>query len=136
MKHNKLILTVVAVFLSLSSFAQTGRITANFSNVPLSKAIEVIEGASSYTFFYDSAKIDLAARVSLDAADLSVDEAIGQMLSSLDLGFEVKGDQIVLMPVSAQTPQVPSTLTLTILDRSNLPVIGAAFCCAVGLNDV
>ena len=136
MKHNKLILIVVPVFLSLSSFAQTGRITANFSNVPLSKAIEVIEGASSYTFFYDSAKIDLAARVSLDAADLSVDEAIGQMLSSLDLGFEVKGDQIVLMPVSAQTPQVPSTLTLTILDRSNLPVIGAAVMKADGSGEI
>ena len=43
MKHYKLKLTVVAMLLAIVSFAQNGRITASFSNVPLSKAIEIIE---------------------------------------------------------------------------------------------
>ena len=91
MKHNKLILTAVAMLLSFVALAQTGRITASFSNVPLSKAMEVIEGASAYSFFYDAAKVDLSAKVSLSASDLSVEEAMKQMLSQINVNYEIKG---------------------------------------------
>ena len=125
MKHNKLILTVVAALMSFVSFAQNGRITASFSNIPLSRAMAVIEEASAYSFFYDADKVVLSAKVSLSASDLSVQEAMKQMLSQVNLNFEVKGDQIVLIP-EIRTATVPRTVKITVLDKDEYPIIGAA----------
>lgn len=126
MKPNKLKLTVIALLLAIVSYAQNGHITASFSNIPLSKAIEIIEGQGVYSFFYDSGKVDLSSKVSLQAADLQVEDAMRQMLSQANVNFEVKGKQIVLIPSSNEKRTVPETLTLTILDRTEQPVIGAA----------
>ena len=136
MKQNKLKLTILAMLLSVVSFAQNGRITASFSNIPLSKAIEIIERSVSYSFFYDSGKVDLSAKVSMSASELPVAEAMRQMLSQINVDFEIKGGQIVLIPAAASVHQVPTTLTLTILDRTEQPVIGAAVMKADGSGEI
>ena len=125
MKHNKLILTAVAMLLSFVALAQTGRITASFSNVPLSKAMQVIEEVSAYSFFYDADKVDLSAKVSLSASDLPVEEAMKQMLSQVKVNFEIKGNQIVLIPENRAITG-PRTIKITVLDKDEYPVIGAA----------
>ena len=136
MKQNKLKLTILAMLLSVVSFAQNGRITASFSNIPLSKAIEIIERSGSYSFFYDSGKVDLSAKVSMSASELPVAEAMRQMLSQINVDFEIKGGQIVLIPAAASVHQMPKTLTLTILDRTEQPVIGAAVMKADGSGEI
>ena len=136
MKQNKLKLTILAMLLSVVSFAQNGRITASFSNIPLSKAIEIIERSVSYSFFYDSGKVDLSAKVSMSASELPVAEAMRQMLSQINVDFEIKGGQIVLIPAAASVQQMPTTLTLTILDRTEQPVIGAAVMKADGSGEI
>ena len=136
MKQNKLKLTILAMLLSVVSFAQNGRITASFSNIPLSKAIEIIERSGSYSFFYDSGKVDLSAKVSMSASELPVAEAMRQMLSQINVDFEIKGGQIVLIPAAASVHQMPMTLTLTILDRTEQPVIGAAVMKADGSGEI
>ena len=125
MKHNKLILTAVAMLLSFVALAQDCRITASFSNVTLSKAMQVIEGTSAYSFFYDAAKVDLSAKVSLSAIDLPVEDAMKQMLSNVKVNFEIKGDQIVLIPEN-RTTTGPRIIKVTVLDKDDYPVIGAA----------
>lgn len=136
MLPKKLRLTFVTMLVSVLSFAQNGRINANFSNITLLKAIEIIEKASPYSFFYDTGKVDLSAKVSLSASDLPVEEAMRQMLSQVNVDFEVKGGQIVLIPVSASVSQGSVTLTLTILDRTEQPVIGAAVMKADGSGEI
>ncbi len=129
MKH-KLLLTVIAVFSVISVFAQTSadRITVNISDKPLSEAVVVIEKASRYTFFYDTDKTDMTRKVSLSAENLPVGEAMKQMLTPVGISFEIKGDQIVLIapPVSGIPVKTPSSITVTVLDKSQMPIIGAA----------
>ena len=50
MKLSKLKLAMLAMLLSVTSFAQNGRITARFSDVPLSKAIAIIEESGPTLF--------------------------------------------------------------------------------------
>ena len=75
MKH-KLLLTVVAVFSFVVSFAQSKEdlISVNISDKPLSEAVRVIENATRFTFFYDTEKTDMTQKVSLSAANLTVEE--------------------------------------------------------------
>ena len=136
MKPIKLKLTIVAMLLSVVAFAQNGRITASFSNVPLSKAIEIIEKTGYYSFFYDTSKVNLSAKVSMSASNLPVEEALRQMLSSTNVDFEVKGGQIVLIPAIVSKRQMQTTMTLTVLDKTEQPIIGAAVMKADGSGEI
>ena len=127
MKH-KLLLTLVVVFLSVAAYAQAqaGRITVKINGKPLSEAVSAIEKASKYTFFYDTEKTDMTTKVSLSATDLSIEEALKQMLSPIGLKYEIKGDQIVLITPASSSVAVPASVTVLVLDEKDAPVIGAA----------
>ena len=125
---NKLLLTVIAVFsaLALSAQAIMDRITVEISGRPLSEAVSVIESVSRFTFFYDTEKTDMVQKVSLSAVNMPVEDAMRQMFSPVGIGFEIKGDQIVLFPQAASEEKRPTSVTITIVDKDNCPVIGAA----------
>ena len=137
MKH-KLLLTVVAVFSFVVSFAQSKAdlITLNISDKPLSEAVRVIENATRFTFFYDTEKTDMTQKVSLSAANLTVEDAMKQMLSPAGIEFEIKGGQIVLISPSAPASKTPSSVTVTVLDKTDYPVIGAAILRADGTGEI
>ena len=137
MKH-KLLLTVVAVFSFVVSFAQSKAdlITVNISDKPLSEAVRVIENATRFTFFYDTEKTDMTQKVSLSAANLTVENAMKQMLSPVGIEFEIKGGQIVLISPSAPASKTPSSVTVTVLDKTDYPVIGAAILRADGTGEI
>ena len=120
------------------AFAQksTDRITANISGRPLSEAVSVIENASRFTFFDDAGKPDMTQRVSLSAVNLPVDDAMRQMLSPVGVNFEVKGNQIVLITPSAPVGNLPENITITVLDNTDYPVIGAAILKADGTGEI
>ena len=92
------------------TFGQAGerrkRITASFTGIPLSEAIGTIEKTSGYTFFYDVKKTDLTQKVSLLARNMPVAEAIGRMLKTTNLGFEIANMQVVLF-LKEKKPAAP-----------------------------
>lgn len=99
----RLLFTLSFVILSFSALIaqkQSEKITVSFNNVPLSEAIDKIQKASVYTFFYDANTIDLNKRVSLDAKSLSIAEAVGGMLKETGIVFELINRQILLQPGS------------------------------------
>ena len=134
MKH-KLLLTVATMFSVAVAFAQksTDRITANISGRPLSEAVSIIENVSRFTFFYDTAKTDMTRTVSLSAVNLPIEDAMNLMLSPIDVDFEIKGNQIVLISSVAKEP---SDVTVTVLDDAGNPVIGAAILRADGTGEI
>ena len=133
----KLLLAVVAVFSSVVTFAQSrvDRITVNISNRPLSEAVGVIENATRFTFFYDTEKTDMTQNVSLSAVDMTLEEAMLKMLSPVGIKFEINGDQIVLISPSANVSK-NAVVTVTVLDKEDYPVIGAAILRADGTGEI
>lgn len=104
------------------------KITLSFSNLPLKEAIEKVEAASGYTFFYDVHKTDLTQKVSLTATDLPIETAVRAMLKNTRIGFEITNRQIALFPLSQRTPgvrQTPHKVTGLVRDALGEPVIGA-----------
>ena len=103
------------------------RITASFSGIPLSEAIGTIEKTSGYTFFYDVKKTDLTQKVSLLARNMPVAEAIGRMLKTTNLGFEIANMQVVLFlkekkPAAPQSKEIDVTGKVT--DHEGNPLVG------------
>ncbi|MDD4638418.1 MAG: SusC/RagA family TonB-linked outer membrane protein [Bacteroidales bacterium] len=90
----------ILTFSTLLAQRQSDKITVTFKDIPLTEALEKIQKASSYTFFYDANTIDLNQRVSLDAKSLEVAVALGEMLKNTGIWFELNNRQILLAPAS------------------------------------
>ena len=114
--------------LSLSAQNKEKSITISFTDIPLSEAINRVEKVSNYTFFYDALKIDLKQKVSLKAKNLSVNQAIGQMLGNSDVKFEITNSQIALFKRDTKQPKEQRTQKITgfvVDERGQEPIIGA-----------
>ncbi len=103
-------------------------ITISIQNKPLSEAIKLIEESSKYTFFYDAAKVDVKQKVSLDAKNTLVQDAIKQMLSKTNVRFEISNLQIVLYPKTEtpkkETGSTSKTISGKVMDESGETLIG------------
>ena len=76
--------------LSLSAQSNEGKLTVSFQNVPLSEAIKQIENVSDYTFFYDTSKINADQKVSLQANQTPVKQAMKLMFAKTDINWDIK----------------------------------------------
>ncbi|MDR2773653.1 MAG: TonB-dependent receptor [Tannerella sp.] len=123
------------IFLFFSTRIHAGeiieKITLSFSNLPLSEAIKRVEAASKYTFFYDVNKTNLQHRVSLNATDMDIDNAIRAMLTTTDLTFNITNRQIALIPSQQeqeddlQRENAKKRITGIVVDDKGEPVAGA-----------
>ena len=111
-------------------------ISVQFSNVSLSEAMNKIEKASGYSFFYDANKVDLSVRVSLNASNESLREVLNTIFDSTGLTYEISQNQILLYPRNSrnnsnsiadnfETQQSKKVIKGKILDASGQPIIGA-----------
>ncbi|MCF0165152.1 MAG: TonB-dependent receptor plug domain-containing protein, partial [Bacteroidales bacterium] len=101
MKLNRIIQIFLCFVLAINvANAQSGNytITVSLDNVTLEEAISKIEQNSRYSFFYDSGTIDLKQKVSLQAKQMEIADALRQMLAKLPVTFEISNRQIVLIP--------------------------------------
>lgn len=97
------ILLLLVLCVPLSAQPKPKSITAAFSDIPLSEAIERIESVSAYTFFYDASQVDVKQKVSLDVKQATASEAMDLMLKNTNLRYEVTHTQIALFPKNRQT---------------------------------
>lgn len=99
------------------------KISLHVKNAPLSEAISAIEKASTYTFFYDAATIDLTVKVSADAENEPVKSIVEKMLAPTDIACEFSGHQIAL---SKKEKKPEAVCGGRVIDKTGQPVIGAA----------
>lgn len=108
------------------AFAQ---VTVSVKNMPLGKALPIIEAQSGYSFFYSSELPGRDAVVSVSAKNKSIEEVMDVLLKGLPVSYEIKDRQIILSK-KAETPSVATepekkTVSGTVKDTSGEPVIGA-----------
>ena len=125
MNFRSITIFLIGILFAVHVHAQGGggsvsdRIVVSIVNQPLSDAIRAIEANSKYTFFYDTNKTDLSQKVSLNARNIPVAQALGQMLSATDLDFEITNNQIALFP-RRQAVRVAGT----VMDARSVPLPG------------
>lgn len=94
--------------INLSAQTKEKKITADFSNIPLSEAMNRIEKSTGCTFFYDAAQVNVSQKVSLNSKDEALSKALAKMLTPINLAFEVTNTQIAIFnkkvaPMGAKT---------------------------------
>jgi len=112
-------------------------ITVRLNNVSLIDAMSKIEQLSGYSFFYDANQVNVNSRVSLNAKNELLDNALKSMLKSTNYTFEIANEQILLTTKtskffdnsSSSQPSVEQqknkAISGKVVDSSGQPVIGA-----------
>lgn len=135
-------LLIVLFFLASSingySNEQSKSISIQLDNVLLSEAINQIEAASGYSFFYDENKVDFSHRVSVNIRNQSVSKVLDNILKSTGLVYEISNNQIILMPAekkaagkkesetsATRAQQQKKIVKGIVVDSMGEPVIGA-----------
>lgn len=129
MEFKKVYLFVIVCLFSIGVSAQSGteKISISFKNIPLKEAMEKIEKASQYTFFYDATELNLKQNVSLTAQDEEIRLAVRRLFAPTDITFKFQRMQIVLTPKETEAVKKGATknITGTVTDENGEPVIGA-----------
>ena len=126
LKKELIIYFLFSVVIGVFSQTNERKISISFTEIPLSEAIKKIEGASKYSFFYDALKIDLKKKVSLNANELPIQQAINQMLLNTGIKFEVSNLQIALFQNEVTESQAVKKITGIVVDEKGDPIIGAS----------
>ena len=130
MKAKKFILLIAVLLSSIGAFAQSGteKISISFQNIPLKEAIQQIEKASNYVFFYDATEVNTEQSVSLNAQNEEIRLAIRRMFEPTDISFNFQKNQILLEKkklVETTKKGAEKTISGVITDQQGEPIIGA-----------
>ncbi len=117
-------------FFAIGVSAQSGteKISISFQEIPLKEAIQKIEKASNYVFFYDATETNVEQSVSLNAQNEEIRLAIRRMFAPTDISFSFQKNQILLeKKKNAETIKkgAPRTVSGVITDNLGEPIIGA-----------
>lgn len=107
--------------------AQTMRVDISANQTPAKEVIKQIEEQTDYLFVYNK-KVNLNNKVTLDASDITVAEALNSIFSGTDIVYAMEGNNILLMNKkedSVQQSEKTKQITGTVVDASGIPVIGA-----------
>lgn len=129
MKANKIILFIAVLISSLGVYAQSGteKISISFQNIPLKEAIQQIEKASNYVFYYDATQTNTEQKVSMNAQNEELRLAIRRMFEPTDISYSIQKNQIVLEKKQIESTRKgpEKTISGVITDQQGEPIIGA-----------
>ena len=100
--------------------AQTIRVDISANQVSAKEIIKQIEEQTDYLFVYNK-KVNLNNKVTLDASDITVDEALNSIFSDTDIVYAIEGNNILLMnrkEDSVQQSGKAKQITGTVVDAS------------------
>lgn len=97
-------ITLILLFASIfqiqanSAHSQEAKISLDIKNSTIEKVLQTIEGESDYYFLYSNRLINVDKEVSISVNDVSISSVLDKLFSSEDIGYEVKGTQIIISP--------------------------------------
>ncbi|HEY4207447.1 MAG TPA: TonB-dependent receptor [Puia sp.] len=84
--------------------SQDRKITLQVKNERLSSVLEKIEKQSSFVFVYANDEINPLRKVSISIKEKSLNDALSELLTPLNIGYELVNDKIILKPVKPSVP--------------------------------
>ena len=120
------------VLLALSSFTTSAvaqaRVTLNFTNAPATEVFQEIKNQTQLSFVYNMNDLDLRKTVSIKAQNEELGSTLDKILSPLGLTYSMNNNNIIITKKStaAVTNSAPTTITGTVVDKDNVPLIGVS----------
>lgn len=139
-KMSKIKHLIVRSGLGIGLFLTSGlgiwaQISLNEENKSVREVIKSIEKVSDYRFFYNDDLAGLNTRITVSADDASIETILAMISKQAPIAYTIKGNhQIVLSDgksgstistIKFAANQQGKTITGTVLDHANVPIIGA-----------
>jgi TonB-linked SusC/RagA family outer membrane protein len=94
MKLTVILVTIVCLQTTAHTYAQ--KISMVKRNIPLSAVLEEVKKQSGYSLFYDNTLVDQAGATSVNIKDLSVGDALNEILKDQPFSFTIISKTIVI----------------------------------------
>ena len=118
----KTLLTLTALFVAATLFAQGGKVSIQVVEKPLHEVLTQLQQISGYTFFYSSDAVEMKKTVSLTASKESAKSLIVRLLDGQNLNYTINGNDVIIL---AEKPvQKKKTITGTVVDDMGYPLPG------------
>jgi len=96
MKITCLLLMVLLVQVSASTYSQSAKLTLNLKNVTLSELFSEIEKTTEFRFFYDNSELDLSIRKTLNVEDSKIEEVLDNLFKGSEISYEILDRYIII----------------------------------------
>ena len=125
-KKKAIIMALILFCLPPILFAQNININ---SNITVKKAMETLKKDYGYSFVFESGDVDTKKIIVIDAKNLSIDNAVKQILHGQNVSYEIRNKNIIVKKTTAINhleKKDPKTITGTVTDADGIPIIGAS----------
>jgi len=83
---------------------QDRKITLQVKNEKLGSVLEKIEKQSSFVFVYANDEINPLRKVTISIKEKNINDALSELLTPLNISYELVNDKIILKPVKPSVP--------------------------------
>ncbi|MDR1200659.1 MAG: TonB-dependent receptor [Tannerellaceae bacterium] len=124
MKITLFFLIIGILHISAETYAQKTHISIDVKAGTFYDVVTQIEGQTEFMFFYKSEDIDNNKEVNIYVKNKQVTDVLDALLKDTDLTYRIIDKHITVLKKNAIVQQ-RKTITGTVLDQDNMPVIGA-----------
>jgi TonB-linked SusC/RagA family outer membrane protein len=125
MKITGFILLVLCMQVSAAGFAQQ-KITINARQLSIKELLKAIEKQTEYRFVYSNNTISSSNKNSLNVQDVSLDEAMSQILKDTKLTYALKESNLVVIYPTVLANRKDIVVTGKVVDDTGLPIPGVS----------
>lgn len=122
------VVAVLAFMLSAGNIsAQTAKVTFSARNTSIENALGTLKSKYGFSFVMKTDGLDLSKKVTVSVMNETVEAAVAKIFAPTPVAVEVKSSVVYIsaVPKTIKT-STARTVSGTVLDASNHPVIGAA----------
>lgn len=133
MKCASIFLLACSLNVSASIYSQTTKLSLNVKNQSIKDILYQIENQSDFRFIYESGKINLDRKVSIQVKEQTVETILKQLFENEGITYEITENNLILINPSqtlrkqaVQEPQqAKKKVTGIVKDQNGEPIIGA-----------
>lgn len=133
MKLTVVFLVVFSLNISATVYSQTTKLSLNAQNQSIKEILYLIENQSDFRFIYESGKINLDKKVSVQVKEQAVEVVLKQLFNSEGINYEITDNNLILInpspeqlkAISQDKSQAKNKITGVVRDEKGEPIIGA-----------
>ena len=115
-----------------TQYSEQTRLTISANNQTVKEILYMIEGQSDFRFIYESGKVDLDKRVTVNFKNQSVEAILDNLFGNAGIQYEITENNFILInPVGNSSKdtkavaQQQKRITGKVVDKNGEPIIGA-----------
>ena len=98
----KLLFTLILCLMAHSAILAQKPINISVKNISIKELFSDIQKKYGYSFIYSNSDLDDKQKVILNVENASIQEVLTEVFKNKSIGYEIKGNQIVLKPITPE----------------------------------